>query len=110
MINRSVVVVRGKAPFLAWLKGLPDPEERLTLAELRASSNAYLVPPYENENDRSSILQTVFGHMFEEELMGWWTDASAYPPRRNLALFLEWFDVEFHELVFDLGDDEIEST
>jgi hypothetical protein len=108
MINRGVVIVRPKAPFIEWLRGLPDPEMEATLEGLRADSNVYLISAYDSEKQRSSILKRVYARIFDEELLGWWTDESAYPHRRTLALFLEWFDVGFHEAAYDLGDDAIE--
>ena len=40
--------------------------------------------------------------IFEEELYDWWRDQDAWPQKRNLKTFKEWFDVDFYCTVFDL--------
>ena len=40
--------------------------------------------------------------VFEEELCAASTDETIWPKRRDVNTFLEWFDVEFHGIVFDL--------
>jgi hypothetical protein len=53
------------------------------------------------------MLKAVFAEVFEHELFGWHTDESAWPQNRTLALFQEWFDIELHSMVDDLGDIEL---
>jgi hypothetical protein len=46
--------------------------------------------------------------IFEFVLWEWYTEPSAWPPVRDLEVFREWFDVETHCIVVDLGNDLIE--
>ena len=48
MIDRCVVTVKAKEPFLEWLKGLPDPCD-FTLDVVNHDTSAYLLPDYEDD-------------------------------------------------------------
>ena len=47
MINRCILIVKAKQPFLLWLQSLPDPAN-LTLQQINEDSTAYLLPAYED--------------------------------------------------------------
>jgi hypothetical protein len=108
-INRCVVIVKAKEPFLRWVKGLPDPSESVTLESLREDTSAYLLPEYADDRERDEILREFYEMIFDEELFGWWTDEQAHPSERTLQMFHEWFEIEFHSMVVDVLEDEIES-
>jgi hypothetical protein len=108
MVNRCVLIVKPKQPFLRWVKSLPDPGT-ITLERLRDDTTAYLLPEYEADQDRDALLSEFYDEIFEEQLRGWWTDETTYPANRTLQKFREWFDVEFHSMVFDLGDYDLET-
>jgi len=40
-INRSLIIVRGKEPFLHWLHSLPDPDE-ITLEEVNYDQISFM--------------------------------------------------------------------
>jgi hypothetical protein len=105
-INRCVASVKAKQPFLEWAKRLPDPMAGMTLAALNDDSHAYLLPEYEMVDDQVQLLAEFYDEIFVQELTGWHTDERAFPEKRTLAMFQEWFDVEFHSMVLDLIDDE----
>ena len=109
LINRCVVIVKAKEPFLQWIRTLPDPDKSVTLSQLNDDSNAYLLPEYEMDEDREALLAECYDDIFYHELMGWWTDERAHPTPRSLKMFKEWFSVEFHSSVVDLGDTELET-
>lgn len=104
MINRCVLTVKVKQPFLDWLHALPDPPRPITLARANQDTAAYLLPVYEYDDDKERILETYYDLVFEELLMGWWTDRAGWPSARDLRTFKKWFDVEFHSIAFDLVD------
>ncbi|MDH4164611.1 MAG: VacJ [Nitrospirota bacterium] len=93
---------------MQWLKTLPDPMD-ISLAEVNDDTSAYLLPDYEDDDEQDEILRRFYGHIFEEQLDGWWTDERDWPQNRTLELFAEWFTVEFHSLVIDLVDAPLES-
>ena len=102
-VNRSVMVVKPKQPFLDWLNSLDnDDEMNLTLEELQIDSTAYLVPEFQTSDDQAEIVVWSHNYVFEEELMAWYTFEEEWPPNRDLDTFLEWFEVDFHSTVVDL--------
>lgn len=108
-INRSIIIVRAKEPFLVWLNSLPDPEN-LTLDEVNRDQTVFLLPEYEDDHEKEKLLKRYFKQIFEEKLNGWWQDPDVWPSKRGLKAFKEWFDVEFHSLVFDLVDKPIQTV
>ena len=106
-INRSLLILRPKQPFLDWTRTLDDEDQDLSLEEIHHDSTAYLIPELWDDSDQQELLASYYDVLFEEQLAGWWTDETAWPQKRNLKMFLDWFDVEFHSLVFDLCDEPI---
>lgn len=104
MINRSILIVRAKQPFIQWLQSLPDPAN-VTIEQVNQDNASYLLPAYETDDERKTILRRYFDLIFGEQLAGWWQDETAWPSRRGLKMFMEWFDVEFHSVVLDLVDE-----
>jgi hypothetical protein len=50
----------------------------------------------------------MFQDIFELELSSWMADDETWPEKINYKMFLEWFDVEYHSMVFDSLKDDIE--
>lgn len=104
MLNRGVLIVRPKQPYLDWAAGLddsglvPDPDGEKT---------AYLIPSFEDDDEAWEIVEDIYAEVFERELEGWHTDEDAWPQNRTFAMFKEWFDIELHSVVEDLVGDEI---
>jgi len=44
----------------------------------------------------------VLDEVFERKLVGWHTDERAWPPKRTLKMFKNWFSIEMHSVVEDL--------
>jgi hypothetical protein len=104
-INRSMMVVRPKQPFLDWILSVDDEPGNLDLKYLRGECTAYLVPDYANDDEQPIIIEWCWDVVFEQELFSWFTDETLWPTDRTQVMFLEWFDIEFHSLVFDLVED-----
>lgn len=102
-VNRCLMVVKPKQPFLDWARTLDDADQ-LELDDVREDCTAYLVPEFETDDDRIEILVWCAEFVFEEELRSWYTDEDVWPLIRDAETFLAWFDVEFHSLVYDLDD------
>jgi len=107
MINRSLLIVRAKEPFVKWINALPDPA-KLSRQQVDRDNTAYLLPEYTHDGQQDEILVQFHDQIFREQLSGWWTDESAWPPKRDLVTFKHWFDVEFHSAVLDLVDGPLE--
>ena len=107
-INRNVIILKPREPFLAWLQSLPVPPENLTLDELRRDSLCLLIPESEVQEDYTALIFKHYKKLFEDELMAWHTVKREWPKKRTLAMFQEWFELEFHSEVIDLVDAPIE--
>ena len=79
-INRCLVIVRPKQPFLDWLNSVEGDE--FTLEDISHDPTSYLVPEYEFNAEQASILDWGYDLMFESELSLWYTEPSLWPPDR----------------------------
>lgn len=109
-INRSLILLKPKQPFLDWAHSLDKESNKFTLQELAHDSIAYLIPELWEDADQDEFFKSSCELFWEEQLAGWWTDEADWPKQRDFQMFLEWFDVEFHSLVFDLCDEPIRTV
>jgi len=108
-INRAVVILRYKQPYIDWVRRVgPDPI-KLTLEDANDDSEAFLVPTYESPVDAIDCTEDAVKwvekrwRMFFEHILGSWIiDESEWPRQRTLKMFREWFDVEYRSMVWDL--------
>jgi hypothetical protein len=49
----------------------------------------------------------VCGHIFEEQLDGWYRVPSMWPKRHDLDTFDQWFEWSFHSMLADLCGDSL---
>ncbi len=103
MLNRSIIIIKAKMPFLNWLRSIPDPETEITLDKINFDNATYLLPEHDFDEEREQILADYYDIIFENEL-GDWTDSAHWPTIRDISTFKEWFDVEFHSAILDLVD------
>ncbi len=104
MLNRCVMTVKAKEPFLNWLRALPK-MANVTLDEWNKDGFAYLLPDVEdNEDDLESLLPLCFDLIFERELAALQRDESDWPAPRDLPTFLSWFEPQLRSVVLDLVD------
>lgn len=112
MLNRSIGILKPKAPFYEWLESLPDPT-KIDPSEYEEHTSIFLLPTYEMLDDREEIKKQFFDLMFERALHDWWLDESDWPKTRDLKAFHEWFDLQILDGISDLVDaplieDEVE--
>lgn len=106
VLNRCLFTVVPRQPLLDWLN---RHGEQYTLEELRSDASSYLVDEDADEDeDGSGALKRVYRKMFEHELASWMSDPKAWPAERTFELFQDWFEVTFHSMVIDLGQEEFE--
>lgn len=104
MLNRCVITVKAKQPFLDWLRGVPE-LGNMTLDQWNEDGVAYLLPHVDdNADDLQSLIPLCFDMIFERELAAWRQDERDWPAKRDLALFLEWFEPQLRSVVIDLVD------
>ena len=116
MLNRAAVLLRYKAPAVAWINDADprDQEPGITLDRVNEERTVYLI--HEDDVDPpevlSSWIEQNFLALFENELEGWYVDESLWPKKRDFSTFNEWFSVECHSIIIDtvggeIFDDEI---
>jgi hypothetical protein len=106
-INRSAVVLRPRLPFVNWINSTDPKEQRFTFEEVADDNAVYLITEGTDSADPDEILRDAWSDIFEQELEGWYTDEALWPPNRSYRLFLEWFEVEVHTVVFDLSEEPL---
>lgn len=110
MLNRSALILRYKQPFVDWINGVdPPPSRTLTLPDLEQERTVYLVE-VEDQQELEDWLERNYRILFEEELFGWYTDASLWPSERSLKLLREWCSFDFHSVVIDTGSSPLKRT
>jgi len=108
-INKHVVLVKPNERFMEWLYSVTDPKPvKFDLAELREQCSVYLIPDFENAASGYRFIYENYEGILEEELSAWYTDETLWPKNRDLQMFQSWFDIEIHDLVFDLVDESVE--
>jgi len=104
LINRSLLMVRVKAPFIEWANSLDDgPKANLETYE----TYLYLVDDAEDPRDLSRIERQVWKLIFEHQLANWHRDPGDWPRKRTLKIFHKWFETELHLSLFDVSSGPI---
>ncbi len=103
-------MVTPKQPLLDWLKKI-DSTHNPTLSEIQHDSHLYLVPDYEEKDDIEKAIEKYiklkFSGILLNELMGWYTDPQMYP-KMTYSIFLEWFEISVHTMIFDMVNKPLE--
>ena len=110
VINRTAVTVVGAEPYLKWAHARDaafGPGE-LIAPRTRSFGTAYLLPEAVEEEDLLEWIEDNFATLFESQLSAWTEDEAAWPAARDLKTFREWFRVDLHSVVVDVGEDDIE--
>lgn len=108
-VNRSVALLRPRAPFLDWLRSLPGDVSALpSLEELRGDCNALLIPAADDYASAEDFVRAQYRALFAAELADWCDDESLWPAPLSPNLFAEWFEVEIHSVLTDLVDAALE--
>jgi hypothetical protein len=105
MLNRDLIVVRLKQPFVDWVNEAdPYPDgSPMTLDEVNRDVSTFLIPDCASE-DLESWLNEFYLLLFESILEEWYVDETLWPEDRTYQLFKAWCYVEAHSMIFDLVD------
>lgn len=98
MIDRAAVMLRYKAPAVAWINDA-DPtqgDSDITMESVNEDRTVYLIREAyaDTPGDFEEWLRMNYEALFESELESWYSDEGLWPKDRSLTLFREWFDVE----------------
>ncbi len=101
-VKRTAISLKPKQPYLDWANGLDEGGVKIG-PEFTPEENIYLIQDSSDPRvDLEMMLEPYYAAIFEEELGAWHRVEADWPRRRDLAMFLAWFDVEVHSLVLDL--------
>ena len=114
MINRAAIILKYKLPAVQWINDT-DPyntDSVISLESVNEDRKVYLIMD-EDADEPGAIEQWIkmnYEALFEKELKCWYTDESLWPERRDLKLFREWFDVDYHTVIEDTVNLPIEDV
>lgn len=100
-IERAALMLIPKQPYLDWLLSW-DKDTELDLKTAHRDAVVYLIPPFESKEHMKAYLNKQYLRMFENELKTWTTEKKLWPKKLTKALFNQWFDIEFRDMVVDL--------
>jgi len=107
-INRSVAIIKPKQPFVDWANSVGDEEEQYSISDFNSDCSVILLPVVDSDEDAEAVLKDIYQDIFELELSSWIVIDEMWPENLTYKMFLEWFDIEFHSMVFDSLKDDIE--
>ncbi len=102
-LNRTVLLLIPKEPFLNWLNDVDPADEPLTLEYVCDDCNVFLIPQFNDEADSYKWIEKHWSVLFEHMLLEWMIDETTWPENRTLAMFRAWFDIEIHTMAWDLA-------
>jgi hypothetical protein len=110
LINRTAVTITGAKPYTDWTRKTDSDANKgtLTVARARTYGSAFLLPEFELEEDIQEWVEENAVWIFEFQLGAWTDDEAAWPTTRDLKAFREWFNIDIHNVVVDVADDDIE--
>lgn len=112
-LNRASVSLKPRKPVIDWLKGIDrsiGAEPISALDPLDENGDVFLIPgedTIESREDAVNWVEKRWSDFFEFELGKWIIDDQLWPKNRTLKLFREWFDIEYHSMVWDLGNEPL---
>lgn len=108
VVERSIVVLKPKQPFLEWinLSLATSNETILDLPSIRIDCNSYLIPEINEIEDGVAYVDEFFESLFHLELASWTEDQTLWPQELTLKMFWEWFDVEISPTLIDIAGDD----
>ena len=108
LINRSVAIIKPKQPFVDWANSVGNEKDQYSISDFSTDCSVILLPVVDSDEHAEAFIKDIFQDLFELELSSWMADDDTWPEKINYKMFLEWFDVEYHSMVFDSLKDDIE--
>lgn len=106
-LNRTVVILGPKQPFLDWLNDVDPDDAALNEEDIREDNEVFLIPQFNDISDSEKWIEKRWSFLFEHMLMGWVEDEALWPEDRSLAMFRDWFSIEVHTMVWDLSEEQL---
>lgn len=106
-LERIAAVLKPTQRFLDWIQQLPGDEmDELELSDLREDCTTLLIPAFDSPDEADAYIKEMYADIFANELESWDTDPESWPDEPSFDMFSEWFDIEYHSMVFDTVEDE----
>ncbi|MBI5789649.1 MAG: hypothetical protein HZA78_12425 [Candidatus Schekmanbacteria bacterium] len=101
-INRTVIIIKAKQPYVDWANSFDDGEPPMKLEEFQQDATAYLIPQFDYIEQSVKYIEKHYAEIFESELADWMTAPHLWPPKRTLKMFRKWFEVGICGMVIDM--------
>ncbi len=102
-----MIILLPKQPVLDWIKRVDPNPPNVTLEQIRLEQNAFLVPDtLDGQQDAEKWVQKRWQVFFESFLDEWYTVESWWPQKRTYKMFKDWFEVQYHSMVWDMAASE----
>src|SRR5436190_1227219 len=110
VVNRTAVTITGAKPYIDWMRRTDADftQGAVSVPRVKAYGSAFLLPEFGLEEDLQEWVEENAPWLFEFQLAAWTEIEAAWPPTRDLKTFREWFRIDIHSVVVDVGDDDIE--
>jgi hypothetical protein len=103
-LDRVAAVLKPTEKMLTWINHHAESEETYTLDDISTDCTVVLLPAFDDEEEAEHYLLEIFDELFASELMSWNENPTTWPEDRSIEMFLEWFDIDFHSLVYDVAE------
>ncbi|MAZ39564.1 MAG: VacJ [Legionellales bacterium] len=103
VVDRIVAILRPTDKMLHWIKDLPNAPDIMTIKNLQTDCTALLLPPFESPRQADAYIKGIYEGIFESELISWGVPKEEWPENRTYPLFKQWFNTEFHSVLFDIA-------
>jgi len=103
LINRGIIIIKPKQPFVDWLNQLPDSDtdNPYTLETLREDRTVLLIPDMPSLEEMEAFITPLKPDLFEGELNNFTDDPTTWPEDLTAQRFDRWFELETHSMVYD---------
>ncbi|WP_133129052.1 hypothetical protein [Legionella nagasakiensis] len=99
----TLIILRPRALFYAWVTEVVSSlkeKNDVNIAEI-ANDHTVLVVPKKDSEETSVLLAGNLEAILKREFSRWTTDETLWPPRFDLDVLTQYFDLEMHNTVVD---------
>ena len=100
-IDRNGIAIRLKKPFFDWANYINATSEPVYS---HWEGTIYLIRCRETAEELETWLNENYDLIFRNQLEEWETDEKMWPQKRDINLFKEWFDYQWHQMVYNLEE------
>lgn len=102
-VNRCAIGIAPRQPLIDWSMKVSG-DSRLSWSG--EDHSLYLIPSHDTREQAEAFLRQVYEQIFRNELQSWSLDPDTWPSPRPYALFEQWFEIRFYDLIEDLAGDQ----